>query len=158
MTDVLPEKKRESVPARWTPFEDLETVVDRMREMLDQTFSGFSRWPAARYADMWTPPVDIEETDDAYLLEAELPGVDRNDVDVELVGNELTITGEIKEKERKGVVRRQARRTGRFEYWVTLPRQVEPEDVDAALSDGILRVRMPKSERADRRKIELKAS
>jgi HSP20 family protein len=70
----------------------------------------------------------MEEVEDAYLLEAELPGVQREDVDVELVGNELTITGEVKERERTGVVRRRGRRgSGRFEYRITLPEQVKAE-------------------------------
>jgi HSP20 family protein len=66
------------------------------------------------------------------------------------------MTEVLAEKKRDGVP---ARRTAwGFEYWVTLPQQVEPEDVDASLSDGILKVRVPKSEPAQRRKIELKAS
>jgi hypothetical protein len=60
------------------------------------------------------------------VLEAELPGVRQEDVDIELVGNELAISGELKEKERTGVVRRRTRRTGRFDYRVALPEQVDP--------------------------------
>ena len=77
-------------------------------------------------------------------------------VNVELVGNELMITGEIKEKEHKGTVRRQSRRTGRFDYRVSLPAHVDPEKVEAKLTDGVLEVRVPKSERAQRRRIEIK--
>lgn len=157
----LPEQTRAGAqaPERWEPLQDLELVVDRMRRMLDQTFVGLSSWPAVRAAgDMWSPPVDIEETDDAYLLEAEVPGVERKDVDVELVGNELTITGEAKEKERNGVVRRRSRRSGRFEYRITLPDRLDADKVEASLAGGVLTVRVPKSERPQRRKIELKAS
>ncbi|HVP75765.1 MAG TPA: Hsp20/alpha crystallin family protein [Gaiellaceae bacterium] len=156
MSQTLPEKKRETTPEPW-PSTDLDTVIEGMRRFLDQTFTGFTRWPVVHYHDVWSPPVDLEETDDAYVLEAELPGVDRNDVDVELIGNELTIEGEVKEKERTGVLRRQTRRSGRFSYWITLPEPVEANGVDASLKDGILKVRVPKAERAQRRKIELKA-
>jgi hypothetical protein len=76
MAEVLPEKRREDAPERWHPLQDLDSAVERMRQMLDETFAGFGRWPA-RYADIWSPPVDMEEIDDAYLLEAELPGVER---------------------------------------------------------------------------------
>ena len=103
----------------------------------------------------WSPPVDLEELDDAYVVEADLPGVKREDVNVELVGNELTITGEMKEQERKGTVRRQSRRTGRFDYRLSLPSHVDPEQVEAKLSDGVLKLRIPKSERAQRRRIEI---
>jgi HSP20 family protein len=130
-----------------------------MQRALDQAFPGLGRWAFLPYEqDVWSPPVDLEETDDAYLLEAELPGVEPDDVDVELGGSELTISGELKEKERTGVVRRRARRTGRFDYWITLPDQVDADKVEASLVGGVLKVRVPKSERARRRKIELKAS
>jgi HSP20 family protein len=106
----------------------------------------------------WSPLVDIEEQDDAYVLEAELPGVKRDELDIELVGNEVAITGELKEKERTGVVRRRTRRTGRFDYRVTLPERVDAEQIDASLDNGVLTVLLPKSERAQRRKIAIKDS
>jgi HSP20 family protein len=101
--------------------------------------------------------VDIEEQDDAYVLEAELPGVKREDVNIEVVGSELSITGEIKEKERKGSLRRRTRRTGRFEYHVRLPEQVDASKIEASLAQGVLAVRVPKSEQAQRQKIEIKS-
>jgi HSP20 family protein len=63
--------------------------------------------------------VDIEQGEDAWIVEAELPGVDPKDVSVELNESELAITGEIKERERKGILRRRERHTGRFDYRVT---------------------------------------
>ena len=102
--------------------------------------------------------MDIEEQDEAFLVEAELPGVRREDDSIELVGNELSITGEIKDKERKGILRRRTRRTGRFEYRVTLPGEADAERVDASLHDGVLTVRIPKPERNRPRRIEVKAS
>jgi HSP20 family protein len=62
----------------------------------------------------WVPAVDIEETHEAWLLEAELPGMDKDDVDVELRDQELTIKGEIEQRERAGIIRRRTRRVGRF--------------------------------------------
>ena len=101
--------------------------------------------------------MDIEETDDAYVLEAELPGVKREDVEIEHAGNELTIKGEIVERERPGVVRRRTRRTGRYEYRVALPDQVDGDKVDANLKEGVLTVRVPKAQKAQRRRIEVKS-
>lgn len=77
------------------------------------------------------PAVDVEETEEAYIVEAELPGVRKEDVSVELIGSELTITGDAREKERTGVVRRRTRRSGRFAYWITLPEPVDPGGIDA---------------------------
>jgi HSP20 family protein len=75
-----------------------------------------------------------------------------------VVGNELLITGETGERARKGVVRQRARRTGRFDYRVGLPNQVNADKVEAELVDGVLTVRVPKSERAQRRRIDVKSS
>ena len=74
-----------------------------------------------------------------------------------MAGNELSITGEIKEKERKGALRRQTRRIGRFEYRVRLPEQVDASKIEASLDQGVLTVRVPKSERAQRQKVEIKS-
>jgi HSP20 family protein len=157
MSQLLPERRSGS-SQRWEPATDVEHVSERMRRMLDQTFGGLS-WPELlREAAAWAPPVDIEEEDDAYVVEAEVPGVKRGDVKIELVGRELTISGEIKERERKGVLRKKTRRVGRFEYRVVLPDEVDAEKVDAKLNDGVLTVRAPKAERAQRRRIEVKPS
>jgi HSP20 family protein len=159
MSQLLPERRRPGAPERWEPFQEFEQVTERMRRMLEETFGGFGRWPSLLQETAgWSPPVDIEEQDDAYVLEAELPGVRRENIDIELVGNELAITGELREKERTGVVRRRTRRTGHFDYRVTLPEQVDAEQIDASLDEGVLTVRVPKSERAQRRKVAIKGS
>lgn len=156
MSQTLPERRSAVTPERWEPLSELEQMTERMRRMLEQTFSGFGWSSPLTERAGWSPLVDLEETDDAYVLEAELPGVKREEVSVELVGNELSITGEIKEPERKGTVRRQSRRTGRFAYRVSLPSHLEPEKVEAKLDGGILKVTVPKSERALRHRIEIK--
>ena len=158
MSQVLPERRSEGETQRYEAGSDLEQVSERLRRMLDQTFVGFALPSLVTAMAAWSPPVDIEEHDDAYVVEAELPGVDRKDVNIELVGNELTITGEIKERERKGVIRRRTRRVGRFEFRVALPSEVNPEGVDAKLNDGVLTVRIPKAARAQRRRIEVKSA
>jgi len=154
MSQTLPEKKQTTVPETWTDFDGM---VEGMRRFLDTTFGSFARWPVVGQDGAWTPPVDVEETDGAYVLEADLPGVDRDDVTVELVGNELTIRGEVKETPHTGVVRRRTRRSGKFEYWITLPDSVDADHVDASLKDGVLKVTVPKAQQAQRRTIELKA-
>ena len=157
MSQLLPERRSRGTAERWEPLSELEQVSERMRRVLDQTLGDAGFATLLREAASWSPPVDIEETDDAYVLEAELPGVKKSDVSIELVGNELTITGEIKEKERKGVLRRRTRRTGRYEFRVTLPDQVDGDSIEANLSEGVLTVRVPKSQKAARRRIEVKS-
>jgi HSP20 family protein len=156
MSQVLPERRSEGDTQRYEAGSDLEQVSERLRRMLDQTFVGFALPSLVTAMAAWSPPVDIEEHDDAYVVEAELPGIDRKDVNIELVGNELTITGEIKERERKGVLRRRTRKVGRFDFRVTLPEQVDPDGIDAKLDGGVLTVRIPKAQQAQRRQVEIK--
>jgi len=156
MSQVLPERRSEGETQRYEAGSDLEQVSERLRRMLDQTFVGFALPSLVTAMAAWSPPVDIEEHDDAYVVEAELPGIDRKDVNIELVGNELTITGEIKERERKGVLRRRTRKVGRFDFRVALPEQVDPDGIEAKLDEGVLTVRIPKAQQAQRRQVEIK--
>jgi HSP20 family protein len=150
--------ERRPATGQQTQWASIEQVPERMRRMLEQTLGSFATPALLSEAAAWTPPVDIEEEDDAYVIEAEVPGAKREDVNIELQGNELSITGEIKERERKGVLRRNTRRVGRFDYRVTLPAQVDPKKIDAKLSDGVLSVRIPKAEQAQRQRIEVKTA
>jgi len=156
MSQVLPERRSEGETQRYEAGSDLEQVSERLRRMLDQTFVGFALPSLVTAMAAWSPPVDIEEHDDAYVVEAELPGIDRKAVNIELVGNELTITGEIKERERKGVLRRRTRKVGRFDFRVALPEQVDPDGIEAKLDEGVLTVRIPKAQQAQRRQVEIK--
>ena len=78
------------------------------------------------------------------------------DVNVEVRGSELAISGEIKERERKGILRRRTRKTGEFDYHITLPGDADAENIDAELRDGILTVRIPKPEQERPRRIDVK--
>ena len=92
----------------------------------------------------FTPLADVEETDDAYVAEIELPGIASDDLSVEVAGRRLTVTGERKEKERVGILRKRTRTVGRFHYEVLLPGEVDEENVQASLEAGVLTVRVPK--------------
>ncbi|WP_244206749.1 Hsp20/alpha crystallin family protein [Streptomyces swartbergensis] len=94
---------------------------------------------------------------DAYLIEVDVPGVKRDDINVEMNDREISITGEYKERERSGVLRRRTRLTGRFEYRAVLPGDINPENVDATLSEGVLTVKVPNTEAAKPRRIEITA-
>jgi HSP20 family protein len=103
------------------------------------------------------PRFDIEETEEEWIVEAELPGVKRKDVNVEVRDGELLVSGEIKERERHGILRHRTRHMGEFEIRVALPGDVDTERVDASIENGILTVHIPKPERAKPRKIEVGA-
>jgi HSP20 family protein len=104
----------------------------------------------------WMPLADVSETDDAYVVEVDLPGVNRDQIDIQVQDRELVITGEIPESEQKGRRHRRSRRTGRFEFHTYLPGDVNADGVNAQLSDGVLTVTIPKSEAAKPRHIEIK--
>jgi HSP20 family protein len=137
---------------RTDPFGEFEDLQTRMEQLLESVWSG----GGTGNGGIWSPPVDIEETEDAWLVEAEIPGVKRDDVHVELRDNELRISGEIKERERAGILRRRTRRTGEFEYRVTLPVEADPDSIEASIDHGVLTVRIPKGDRNRPREIEVK--
>ena len=149
---ALPVRHRDvsSQPAqRWDPFQQLEQLHEQMGQLIGL--------PVDNGASAWTPPVDILETDDAWVVEAEVPGVDPDDINVEVRDSEVSISGEIKERERKGILRRRTRRVGEFDFHVTLPGQVAPENIDANAHNGVLTVRIPKPEQARARRIEVQS-
>ncbi|MFD1658169.1 Hsp20/alpha crystallin family protein [Streptomyces caeni] len=130
---------------------EVENLFERMNRFLEAA-------GVAPSAGAWSPAADLQERDDAYLIEAELPGIKREDIDVEISERELCITGEYKEREREGVLRRSTRRTGRFEYRALLPADVKTEEITATLTDGVLTVTIPKAQTVTSRHIEISQS
>ena len=146
MSLSVPSTPRTTV--RWDPFRELDQLYERMNHLWE-TGVGTDG------ADRWVPLADIEETDDAYLVELELPGVKKDDVDIEINGRELTVTGEIKEKERDGILRRRTRKVGEFTYSVTLPMEIDDDNISADLDSGVLTIRVPKSLKGKSRHISI---
>ena len=136
---------------RYQPFPEIHELQEQLGQLMEHVMS-------AEDGGVWVPNVDIEETEDAWVVEAEVPSVKREDADVEVRDSEVVISGEIKERERKGVLRRKTRRVGRFEFRVTLPGQTDPERVEANLEDGVLTVRIPKPEATRPRHVEVRSS
>src|ERR1700730_5508925 len=89
----------ESRPQHWQPFREFEELHKQMGQLLE---SVWARSVGSSGGTAGSPLVDVEETEEAWIVEAELPGVHRKDVTVELRDSELAISGEIKERERKG--------------------------------------------------------
>lgn len=138
---------------------EIEQLQDRIGNLLQSFLADPSSAMAIGTPSVWMPPADIEETDDAYLAEMDLPGVRAEDLNLELRdNNELRITGEYRERKRTGTMRRQNRRTGQFEYVLMLPGDVDPKKIDATLDDGVLTVRLAKTAGRQARKIEVKGT
>lgn len=136
---------------RWDPFRDLQREVGRLFE----NFEPISQWRVARAF----PTVNLYESNDRYVLTAQLPGVGPEDVDLSITGDTLTLKGE--RKRPAGVseegYRRQERQYGRWTRTITLPDRVESSEASAGFADGILTVSIPKSETAKPRHINVTA-
>ena len=144
------------------PSREFEDIYDRMGQLMNFAFGDLAR------AEMpWVPLADLSETEDAYVAKVELPGVSKDQIDVQLQDRELVVSGEIPEEEEKqdgqnggqnGGRRRHrsTRRTGRFELRAWLPGDVNADAVQGELTDGVLTLTIPKSEAAKPRKIEIK--
>ena len=106
----------------------------------------------------WTPAVDIAEQENEYTVKMELPGVNKEDVKINLESNILTIKGEKKqEKEEKDKnLHRVERSYGSFQRSFTLPTTVKSDKIDAVFKDGVLSISLPKAEEAKPKQIEVK--
>jgi HSP20 family protein len=134
------------------PSREFEEIYDRMGQLVNLALSDLG---PPMLADMpWSPFTDVSETDDAYIVRAELPGIQKDQVDVQLQDRELVITGEVSDQQ-EGRRHRSSRRTGRFEYRTILPGDVKADGVSAQLADGILTVTVPKSVAAKPTHIEV---
>ena len=122
------------------------------RDDVDKLFDSLSReWVAT-----FTPAVDIEESQDAFVLHFDVPGIDAKDVKVQLLGDTLTIRGERKEHARESRnMHRVERAYGTFERSFTLGVPVQSDQVRATYRDGVLEVRVPKAEEAKVREIDI---
>lgn len=139
---------------RWTPTTDIfRTGFNRM---LDQTFKDFFGGEETTSRG-WLPPVDIRETDGALALMVELPGLKREDVEITLENNVLTIRGERKfEKDLdQENYHRIERSYGAFSRSFTLPSNVAADQVEAKFEDGVLKIELPKREEARPRRIDI---
>jgi HSP20 family protein len=144
---TLPVRSPSRSAARWDPLRELDDLYERVNTLWQSGLTGA--------LDHWAPLADVEETDDAYTVELDLPGVARDDVDIQLDDRRLTVSGDIEEKERRGILHRRTRRVGRFHFAVTLPGDVDADNVSAQLHDGVLTVHVPKSAQAKPRRIAI---
>jgi HSP20 family protein len=144
---TLPVRSSSRSGVRWDPLRELDELYERMNTLWQSGLSGA--------LDPWSPLADVEETDDAYTVELDLPGVARDDVDIQLDDRRLTVSGDIEEKERRGILHRRTRRVGRFHFSVTLPGDVDADNVTAQLHDGVLTVHVPKSAQTKPRRIAI---
>jgi HSP20 family protein len=144
---------------KWDPWSTLPTLQDRINKIFEESFPtrAGSDDEKTSLCD-WRPVVDTYEEDDTIIINAELPGVDRDDVSIDVKDNILTIKGEraYDHKVKEEDYFRRERCFGKFHRAFTLPNTVDPNKIEASYKDGILKIKIPKSLEKQTRKIEIK--
>lgn len=151
---TLPARRGPYSARRLDPFGGLggfDDLFTQMSRMLTTAFPDVARISV----NSWAPPVDVRETAEAYLVEADVPGVTPGDVDVEVHRNELRISGQYGQQG-SGEQEGGPTRSGRFDYRVTLPGEADADAGSAELTNGVLKLRLPKASRG-RQKIAVQA-
>ena len=138
---------------RWDPFREMAQLRATMDRLLNET----RNLPVASDETIWMLPLDVSETEDAFLVKASIPGVNPDDIDISLTDNVLTIKAEIKaEKEiEEAQYHLRERRFGVFSRSITLPTAVDADNVEAIYENGVLNLTISKAEEVKPRKIEV---
>jgi HSP20 family protein len=145
---------------RWDPFRELEDFRHGLSSFFGRSLAPRKEKDGEEWTADWSPLVDIEEDDKEYLIKAELPAVKKEDVHVSVENGVLMIRGERKmeKEETKKKYHRVERVYGNFIRSFALPEDAESDRVHAEFKDGILKVHLPKSEKAQPKPIEVKVA
>jgi len=134
-------------------------ILNQLRREMDRLFETEQPSGSMVTAADWVPAVDIKETDKAFIITADVPGVDPKDIEVNMENGVLTIRGERKEEkeEEKEGYKRIERVRGTFYRRFTLPDTADAEKISAKSRNGVLEITIPKQEKVQPRKIEVEA-
>ncbi len=141
--------------APWSALQDLETQMNRL---LGEFGGQLSPLEGA-----WMPAADLRETDDHYIVELDIPGMKKEELDITAIDNVLTVKGERQSEHKEGEdeergYRRYERQYGRFERSFEIPGGFDAENVEAQYEEGVLRIKLPKREEAKPRQIDVKTN
>lgn len=141
---------------RYRPFQQMLSVQDEMNRLVDSFFR--SNVPAGA-ADAWFPACDVRETETDFIVRAELPGVGKDDIKLNVINNTLVVRGEKKQEteEKKGSWHHVERTYGAFERTFALPSAVSADKIKARFKDGVLEIVLPKAEEARPRQITIES-
>jgi HSP20 family protein len=142
---------------RWEPVRELGTIQNEMNRLFNTFFEPSGPADGGATGRRWIPAMDLVESQDDFVLRADLPGLSEGDVNIELEDNVLTISGERKaeHEERKEGFYRVERTSGAFARSLTLPEGVDPANIRASFDRGVLEVRIPKPEERKPRKVAI---
>ncbi len=127
-------------------------------EWMDELFRGTDVWEARGEVDVRGVAADVYETDDAVVVEMAVPGIEPDNVEIQISGDTLTVSGETKQEEAKKERNYHLRqiRYGKFSQSLVLPVRVKGEDAEANFKNGMLRITIPKAEEAKTKSIKVK--
>jgi HSP20 family protein len=144
---------------RWEPVRELTSLQSEMNRLFNTFFDTPTHGGNGANSPMrrWIPAMDLVETDEHFVLRADLPGVAEGDVNVELEDNVLTVSGEraAEQEEHQGGFYRLERATGAFNRSLTLPDGVDAEAIQASFDKGVLEIRIPKPEQRKPRRVAI---
>jgi len=147
---------------RWHPWDEFREMERAMSEMASHPLLAWRRplawWHAPSEEMAWTPAVEIYEKGDKFVVRAEIPAMKKEELDISVVGDTLTIKGERKAKSeaKDEDYYRCELCYGKFSRYVALPSAVQADKVEATYENGILEITVPKAEEAKPKKIEIK--
>jgi len=156
MTNAVQPRESKGIRS-WLDREPLSLLREEMDDLLGRFFEGGeARWPLRQSI----PPLELSETNGELRVKMDVPGMKPSDIDIQIVGNTLTVSGERKEeKEEKGrTYHRVERRSGEFSRSITLPCEVKEDNVDARYHDGVLTIVMQKTEATRSHKVPIKSA
>ena len=140
---------------RFDPFQEMLTLRNAVDRLFDSTYSPFetSNRPVA-----WGLPLDVVETDEAFVVKASLPGINPDELEITFTDNVLTIKGEIKEEDEEKETRYhlRERRYGSFARSITLGARLNGDKIQAAYHNGVLMLTLPKAEEIKPKRIAIK--
>ena len=141
--------------AAWPAVSRLADLSDELDRLFESPLAGFSR--ASQLLGAWTPPLDLYEDKENFVIKTELPGVNKEDVSVSIQDGCLNISGERKSETKREdtEVHHTERFFGRFQRTVTLPAAVASDKVKAQYKDGVLTITLPKTEEAKPKQIDV---
>jgi HSP20 family protein len=131
---------------RWDPVADLLSLQERMNRLFEESLSREGLDGSPLLTGSWTPLADVYETADAFVVQMELPGIDEDDVEIHVAGDQLLVRGERRAEAgvRPERFHRMERSHGSFSRVFTLTQDVDPSRVKAQFADGLLRLELPK--------------
>jgi HSP20 family protein len=145
---------------RWDPFQDLRSAQDEMAQMSPMLAHalGLHAQQGSGQTTAWAPALDISERKDAYLVTVELPGVEADDLEITMEDGLLTIQGErhFAHDSSEQQFHRVERRYGAFRRSITLPAQVQADQIEASFDNGVLQILVPKMEEAKPKRIQVR--